>query len=202
MDTSNTFWDQRYDREDYLFGTSPAAFLTGNPGHLPGKGSALCVADGEGRNSVWLAGRGLNVTAFDQSQVALGKARELAVRKSVQVDFKAGDVGTWDWDQTFDAVIAVFVQFVDPAARPAFFDDLKRAVRPGGVLYLHGYTPEQLGYGTGGPPCAENMYTEAMLQEAFGDWELLRLAAYEAILDEGNGHSGRSALIDLIARRP
>ncbi len=82
------------------------------------------------------------------------------------------------------------------------FDGMKRALKPGGLLLVEGYRPEQLAYRTGGPPIAENLYTENMLREAFCDMEILELAVYDAVIEEGTGHKGMSALIDLVARKP
>ncbi len=196
-------WEERYAHsEDYLFGRAPARFLRDNPGWLRPGQSALCVADGEGRNSVWLAGRGLRVSAFDLAPTAVARARALAREAGVEVQHRVSDWQGWDWGRRFDLVVAVFVQFAGPEERPAQFADLGRALRPGGVLMLHGYRPEQVELGTGGPPCAENMYTEDLLRDAFADWEIARLASYERDVREGRGHCGRSALIDLIARRP
>jgi hypothetical protein len=96
----------------------------------------------------------------------------------------------------------VFIQFAPPAFRGEIFAGMKRAVRPGGVILLHGYTPKQLEYRTGGPPVVEQLYTEELLRAAFADCELLRIEAYERELDEGEGHKGRSAIIDLIAQLP
>ena len=112
--------------------------------------SALCVADGEGRNSVWLASKGLNVAAFDFSPVAVAKAR---------------------------------------------------AVQPGGLLILEGYGPKQIEYATGGPKKLENLYTEELLRGSFAGLEILHLASHDAEVDEGAGHKGMSALVDLVARR-
>jgi hypothetical protein len=94
------------------------------------------------------------------------------------------------------------VQFMGPEARVRQFETLRPAVRPGGRLVLHGYTPEQVDYGTGGPPSRENMYTIELLNDAFNDWRILRLAAYEREVQEGRGHSGQSALIDMVAQKP
>ena len=194
-------WNARYATKDYLFGTAPAQVLPRNAGVLPGAGRALAVADGEGRNSVWLARRGLDVTAFDVAGNALAKARALARRQGVTVDFRQADADSFDWDaERFDLVAAIFVQFAGPPRRDAMFAGMIRALKPGGTLLLHGYTPKQLEYGTGGPPFVENLYTEELLREAFGGLTILRLESYEAELDEGAGHSGRSALIDLVAR--
>ena len=196
-------WEERYSAsEDYLFGTAPAQFLLENPGWLRPGLRALSVADGEGRNSVHLARQGLEVAAFDLSPTAVTRARALAERAGVAVAHHVCEWSGWDWSRRFDLVAAIFVQFTGPEARKAQFADLRRAVAPGGVLLLHGYTPEQIALGTGGPPFAENMYTVDLLREAFGDWQIQRLAAYEREVQEGRGHSGRSALIDLIVRRP
>ena len=99
-------------------------------------------------------------------------------------------------------VVAIFIQFAPPAERATIFAGMKRTLKPGGLLLLHGYRPEQVDYGTGGPPQREHMYTEALLREAFGDIEIVRLAAYDRVIEEGTGHAGMSALIDLVAKKP
>jgi SAM-dependent methyltransferase len=196
-------WETRYAGEDgYLFGTAPARFLTENPWITEGAQTALCVADGEGRNGVHLARMGLRVTSFDLSPTAVGRARALAAERGVALDAHVSTWQDWDWGQGFDLVVGIFIQFADPAFRARQFADLARAVRPGGRLALHGYTPEQVALGTGGPPDPAHMYTEAMLRDAFAEgWRVERLAAYEREVQEGRGHRGRSALIDLVARR-
>jgi SAM-dependent methyltransferase len=195
-------WDERYDREDFLFGKAPAAFLATHADVIPDGSRLLCVADGEGRNSVFLAGIGHEVTAFDASGVAIGKARKLAAEAGVTVDFNLSGIEDWDWSRQFDAVVGIFIQFAGPDLRAKLFDDMARAVRPGGLLILHGYAPRQIENGTGGPPQRENMYTEDMLASAFDGWEILRSTDYDAVIDEGPGHSGQSALVDFIARKP
>ena len=169
---------------------------------LPPGGSALCVADGEGRNSVWLAAQGLEVTAFDFSPVAVEKARRLAAARGVQVRYEVAGVYDWAWPQAaYDVVAAIFVQFADPPMREFMFGRMAGALKPGGLLLVEGYTPKQLEYRTGGPSRLENLYTEAMLREAFKDMQILELAEYEAQLGEGAGHAGRSAVVDLVARK-
>lgn len=195
-------WNERYAGDDYLFGTEPADFLTRAAPWLRAGDSALCIADGEGRNSVWLAGQGLRVTAFDPAPNAVAKARKLAAARGVSVEFHVTDLDGWDWSRSHDVVAGIFIQFVGPDERAALFERIKAAVTPGGLLLLHGYAPRQVDYGTGGPPYRENMYTEDMLRDAFAGWTVLRLADFDAEVDEGRGHSGRSALVDFIARKP
>ena len=196
-------WDKRYDTEDYVYGTDPSRFLKLNTEFLNAGDTVLAVADGEGRNSVFLAEQGLNVTAMDSSSIGLEKARRLAQERGVRVDFQLADLKGYDWDGAqYDVVAAIFIQFADPAFRAEIFDGMERALKPGGMLMLHGYTPKQIEYGTGGPPVPELLYTRDMLADRFSDWEVIRLEEYEAELQEGPGHSGRSALIDLIAKRP
>jgi cyclopropane fatty-acyl-phospholipid synthase-like methyltransferase len=196
-------WNSRYATDAYLFGTEPSGFLTAHAGLVPGGAKALCIADGEGRNSVWLAKQGCDVTGFDISPNALKKAQKLADASAVAPRFEISTVEDWDWDgPKFDLIVGIFIQFAPPAMRTRLFAGIQRALAPGGRLMLHGYTPQQVTYGTGGPPNPDSMYTEAMLQEAFSDLTILRLASYEQHLSEGNAHSGRSALIDLIADAP
>lgn len=197
-------WNERYAAASgYLFGTEPAAFLKQAAARLPEGARVLCVADGEGRNSVYLAGLGMKVTAMDSSDVALEKARALAMASKASVDFRLADIANWKWEPgRWDAVVAVFIQFADPALRARIFAGMVQTLAPGGLLLLHGYTPEQVALGTGGPGDPDHMYTPEMLREAFGALEIERLAAYRAEIHEGEGHSGPSALIDLIARKP
>ncbi|WP_322892042.1 MULTISPECIES: class I SAM-dependent methyltransferase [unclassified Yoonia] len=196
-------WEERYSAsDDYLFGTAPAAVLADNPWLALAGQSVLCVADGEGRNSVHLAQSGMEVTAFDLSPTAVGRTKALADSAGVAVQAHVAGWGDWDWSQQFDMVAAIFIQFADPTLRARQFADMTRALRPGGRLLLHGYRPEQVGRGTGGPPHVENMYTESLLRDAFAGWHVERCASYERDQQAGSGHVGPAALIDFIARRP
>ena len=180
-------WNQRFSAPDYIFGTAPNEFLAAQAGRLRPGQRALCIADGEGRNSVWLAERGLEVVAFDVSPVGVEKARRLAAQRGVTA--------------AFDAIAAIFVQFADPPMRGFMFERIARALKPGGLLIMQGYTPRQVEYKTGGPPRAENMYTPELLRAAFASLEILELREHERELAEGSQHLGRSALIDLVARK-
>jgi SAM-dependent methyltransferase len=199
------FWSARYRDagEEYLFGTAPNKFLASQAGNFGDGMRVLSVADGEGRNAVWLAEQGCQVTATEISPVALEKAAKLARGRSVTVDFIEADILNWDWPQEdFDAVVGIFIQFATPAERPRQLAGMKQAVKSGGLLFLQGYTPKQLEYKTGGPSAVENLYTAEMLREIFADWEIVLLHEHEDTIEEGSAHIGRSALIDLVARKP
>lgn len=196
-------WNDRYSEAGYLFGTEPAQFLKEHASYLRAGDTALAVADGEGRNSVFMAESGLNVTAMDASHIAIEKAKALAMARKVAVDFIEADIAHWNWSENqYDMVVAVFIQFTGPKRRDDIFNGMIKTVKPGGLIMLHGYTPEQVALGTGGPSQIENMYTVDILQNAFADFEMLELKAYAQHLDEGKGHSGQSALIDMVARKP
>jgi len=196
-------WNERFSKPGYLFGTDPAQFMLNHESYFKPGLSALAVADGEGRNSTYMAGRGVAVTAMDSSDVGIEKARALALAQGVEVDFQLADITHWDWRaKAYDLVVGVFIQFVGPEARAALFHGLRQAVKPGGYILLHGYTPKQLDYGTGGPGRLENLYTEDMLRQAFDGFEIVELVSYERELDEGAGHAGMSALVDMVVRKP
>jgi SAM-dependent methyltransferase len=195
-------WDERYAGADYFFGTEPNEFLVSQRHLLRPGMNCLAVADGEGRNSVWLAQQGLHVLSVDASGVALRKAKKLAVQRGVHVDFEQADLSVWHWGEArFDLVVAIFIQFAPPALRQQIFGGIKRCLKLEGLLLLQGYTPRQLEYKTGGPPLAENMYTEDLLRGAFRDMEIMHLREHDDHISEGRGHSGMSALIDLVARK-
>jgi 2-polyprenyl-3-methyl-5-hydroxy-6-metoxy-1,4-benzoquinol methylase len=195
-------WNERFGASAYIFGKAPNAFLASKKSLLKPGQRALCVADGEGRNSVWLAEQGLEVTAFDISPVGVEKARRLAAERGVSVRYEVASVYEWRWPEAqFDVVAAIFVQFAEPSMRSFMFERMARALKPGGLAMLEGYTPKQLEYRTGGPSHVENLYTAAMLHEAFSALEILELRQYDAVLSEGTRHAGPSALIDLVARK-
>ena len=197
------FWDERFRAEDYVFGTQPNAFLAEQVGRLEDNSEVLAVADGEGRNSVFLASHGHRVTAIDISQAAIDKAERLAQRQGVDVRYLKADLVHYDWSaRQYNAIVSIFIQFAGPAERQHLFAGFERALKPGGLLIMQGYRPEQLDYGTGGPPHAENMYTEPMLREAFDGWKIELLRIEDREIEEGFGHRGMSALIDLVARSP
>lgn len=196
-------WEGRYAKSGYEFGTAPNEFLESCKPLLPKSGRALSVADGESRNGVWLAEQGLTVTAIDFSPTAQKKARALAAERKVSLDIIQTDVHAWYYPEAaFDVVVEIFAQFSTPAERAVKWAGMRRALKPGGLLILQGYTPKQLDYATGGPKQIEQLYTRALLQGTFGDFHDVKFTEEERVLHEGDAHSGMSAVIGLTGRKP
>jgi len=195
-------WEKRFSVPDYVFGTEPNAFLKSQAAVLPKSGAALAVADGEGRNGVWLAERGLDVLSIDWSPTALGKAQALAARRGVALRTEQVDLVRWQWPVTqFELVAAIFIQFLTPDERHQVFIGMRDALKPGGLLLIEGYRPEQLNYKTGGPSQVENLYTRALLEAEFAGLSELRISEHDSMTSEGTGHVGMAALIDLVGRK-
>lgn len=195
-------WNARFQGDAYLFGTEPNLYLRRQAHHWKPGDRVLCVADGEGRNSVWLARQEFLVDAFDLSDVGVRKAETLAKIANVAVNMTVEDCDSRTWiDNRYDGIAAIFIQFADPPMRRRLFQNMLRSLKPGGVLVLQGYTPKQLEYKTGGPPFLDHLYTAAMLQEAFASMDILDLVEYEDDMAEGTQHHGRSALVGMVARK-
>ena len=195
-------WESRFAAPEYLFGTAPNAFLKSQAHRLEPGQKALALADGEGRNGVWLAELGLDVLSLDFSANALRKARALAALRRVDLRFQQVDLATWPWPTAeFDVIVAIFIQFADPPFRQRIFGGIKTALKPGGLLLMQGYRPEQLNYRTGGPSQVENLYTTALLEDSFSDFASVEINEHDSMVDEGGGHAGMSALIDFVGRK-
>ncbi len=195
-------WESRYGVPDFIFGKEPNHFLMSCRNLLPGSGKALAIADGEGRNGVWLAEQGLDVVALDFSEAAQIKAALLAKERGVEITLVRAEVLTWDYPaNAFDVVIDIFTQFSSPEERAIKWQRLHRTLKPGGLVILQGYSPRQLQYGTGGPKKIENLYTRGILENAFRSFQDVTIIEEERDMHEGTAHSGMSAVIGLTARK-
>ncbi len=195
-------WQQRFSGSDYIFGTEPNAFLRAHAADLPSKGRALAIADGEGRNGVFLAQHGLDVVSVDFSPVAQEKARKLAMQRGVSLQLELADIRHWMWlPDAFDVVVGIFFQFATPAERHVIFEGIKTTLKKGGLLLLLGYAPKQLEYKTGGPSDPSRLYTRDILEAAFRELASISIKEYDCVLGEGTAHAGPSALIELVGRK-
>lgn len=196
-----SFWDNRYAGDDFVFGTAPNDFLRLCADRIPA-GPALCLGEGEGRNAAFLAGCGHAVTAVDQSATGLAKARRLAAHRGLTLDTVVVDLhdyaippGAWA------AIVSIFLH-LPPRLRARVYAQVATGLQPGGVLILEAYTPAQLAFGTGGPKEVELLPTLAGLREELPRLDFLLAHECERDVLEGTGHTGRSAVVQVLARRP
>ena len=194
-------WDDRYADSDYLFGTAPNDFLKSVTNRLTPNSQILCLADGEGRNGVYLATLGHKVTAIDQSRVGLEKAKKLAEQKQVSIETIEADLAEYDLGvESWDCIVSIFFH-IPSAVRAHIYPRIITALKPGGILILESYTPEQLNHGTGGPPNADLMLTKEELAQNFSEMNLEHLQELEREVIEGAGHTGLASVVQLLALR-
>jgi SAM-dependent methyltransferase len=198
--SAEVMWNDRYRTEDFVYGTEPNGFLHEHLSDIP-LGDVLCLADGEGRNSVFLAGEGRRVTAVDLSAVGVTKARQLARVRGVDVTYVVANLRDYDLGvEAWDAVVSIFAHM--PAKiRTGLHARIVDALRPGGVFVLEAYRPDQIWRGTGGPTLPEMMMTVEELSRDLArlDIELAREINRE--IREGRGHQGIGAVVQLIGRK-
>ena len=194
-------WDQRYAEAGFAYGREPNDFLAAEAHRLAPGSRVLSLAEGEGRNAVWLAERGHQVLGVDSSRVGLGKARGLAEERGVRIETLCADLADFRMSpNSFDALVLVFCHMPPPMREKVHAEGVA-ALRPGGWLLLEAYRPEQLELRTGGPPRAELMFTLPMLQQDFAELEVVRAEEVERDIVEGRLHRGRSATVQVVARK-
>lgn len=194
-------WDEKYSAEDYIYGKEPNRFLEDHAAELP-PGEVLSLAEGEGRNAVYLAGLGFRVTAVDHSRVGMAKAQRLAAEKGVEIETICADLADFELGEArWDAIVSIFGH-LPPEVRRQVYPRIPAALKPGGILLLEAYTPDQMGRGTGGPRSVDLLVTAEMLREELAGLEFLRLEELEREVIEGRGHTGLSAVVQLVGRKP
>ncbi|RPI66856.1 MAG: class I SAM-dependent methyltransferase [Ignavibacteriae bacterium] len=200
MATTNP-WDERYASDAFFYGIEPNDFLATSAHHLVSGGKVLCLAEGEGRNAVWLARQGYDVTGVDGSSVGLEKAQALAREHGVSITTITADLAEFDMgEQQWDAIVSIWCH-LPPGLRQDVHSRAMRALKPGGVLILESYRPKQLEYKTGGPPVAEMMMTEDTLRKELCLLDFVHLVETDREIHEGPGHNGLSAVVQCIAKR-
>lgn len=201
MTSQRTPWDERYDTADFAYGREPNAFLAGKSGMIP-PGDVLCLAEGEGRNAVFLAKQGHRVVAVDSSAVGLAKAARLAEDNGVRIETVTADLAGYAIEPgRWDAIVSIFCH-VPPQVRRALHRQVAEGLRPGGLFILEAYTPAQLALRTGGPPAEELMMTLAGLREELMGLEFVEGREIERDVVEGRLHTGRGAVVQVVARKP
>ncbi len=200
------FWNERYRGEGFAFGTEPNAFLASQTQYLKPGLRALVPGDGEGRNGVWLAQQGLIVDTADVSPIGVAKARELARARGVEINAEIADLLTWEWPAgRYDVVAALFLHFFD-MDRPSMHRRMLDALKPGGILILEAFRPEQIEFQkthrSGGPKTADMLYSKAKLASDFSGASISLLEEATVELNEGNRHKGAAAVVRAIIQKP
>lgn len=195
-------WDERYAGGGFQFGDAPNDYLVAQARRFRPGMSALAVGDGEGRNGVWLARQGLEVTSLDWSGVGMAKAKELAAAKGVAVTTVVADAASWDWPAArFDLVAWIYLH-LPPADRALAAAGCRRALKPGGLLVLEGFSPAQQGRRSGGPKMPELLWTREIVEREFPGLEVLELTEGAVRLDEGPRHQGLAEVVRCVLRQP
>ena len=191
-------WDERYSPDEYVYGKDPNQFLEENYNAIP-KGKVLSLAEGEGRNAVFLAKQGYSVTAVDASQVGLSKAKKLAEENGVEIEFVRGDLFDFDLGENkWDGIVSIFFH-LPSALRKELHKKVVAGLKPKGVFLLEAYTPDQLKYGTGGGNSADIMTSKDSLILELNDLKFTHLIELERNVVEGIYHTGLAAVVQAIA---
>lgn len=194
---SKSMWDEEYKTDEYMYGKQPNDFLKENHSLIP-KGKVLMLAEGEGRNAVFLATLGYQVTAVDISSIGLEKAKKLAAENNVEVETICEDLQTFDLgNEQWEGIVSIACH-LPPELRKDLYKRVELALKPSGVFFMEGYTPEQLNYKSGGPPLAEMMTSKEMLIEELPNITFSHLQELEREVIEGVNHFGLAAVVQAI----
>lgn len=194
-------WDERYADEEYVYGTEPNDFLKDHVDRLPG-GKVLSLCEGEGRNAVFLASKGYEVTGVDSSSVGLAKAHRLAEKQGVHISTQLADMGDFHIEpESWNGMVSIFCH-IPAGMRAVLHRQIVAGLKPGGVLILEAYTPAQIALGTGGPKMPELTMTADQLRQELDGLEFEIIEELERDVVEGKFHSGRGAVVQVVARKP
>jgi hypothetical protein len=193
-------WEKRYDVDHFVFGVEPSDFLRDNVSMIP-IGDVLCLAEGEGRNAVFLAGTGRRVSSVDLTEISVTKTLRLAAERGVEVDARVGDLSTHDLGrERWNSVVSIFAH-MPPIICAGLHHQVVEAMRPDGIFLLEAYTPDQIGRGTGGPQSVEMTMSLIDLEEELAPLEFLHAVETERVVTEGPGYSGIASVVQVIARK-
>lgn len=194
-------WNERYGADDYFYGTEPNGFLRETASSLP-RGRALCLAEGEGRNAVWLAEQGFTVHSVDISQAGVDKTLRLAASRHVTVHAQVGDLADWVIEpESWDLIVSIFAH-TPSALRRRIHRAVVAGLAPGGTFLLEAYTPDQIPLGTGGPKDPDMMPTASLLRDELAGLRLDVCRETTREIVEGTGHTGMAAVVQVVATKP
>ena len=197
-------WNERYSETEYIFGTEPNDFLKENFQKIPAGGKVLCLAEGEGRNAVFLAEQGYQVTAMDMSEVGLNKALKLAQDRGVQITTQVADLADYDFGEwQWDSIVSIWAHLPE-AVRQHVHAQIVPALKPNGMFILEAYTEQQLTMdAVGGPPATqrERFGSLAVLRSELAELEEITGTEKQRMISEGKRHQGLSAVVQFLAKK-
>lgn len=193
-------WDKRFDSNDFVYGKKPNVFLEVKASLLP-HGNTLCLAEGEGRNAIFLAKQGYDVTAWDYSQIGLDKCLLLAQEEDVKVSTDLVDITKVEWEEKFwTNVVCIFGHFPS-TSRKEILQGIRTCIKPGGMFLTEVYSTHQLKYDTGGPKDRDMLYQINEFLTTFSDWNIIHLFMGEVDRHEGQLHNGISHVIQFLGQK-
>lgn len=196
------FWNPRFAGEQYAYGSAPNDFLKAQAGRLAAGSRVLSLGEGEGRNAIHLASLGHDVTAVDAAHTGLIKLLQRAARESLTVTATLADLADYAIPPAhWHAIVSIFCH-LPPALRRTVLRDCVRGLAPGGLFILEGYTPRQLGFGTGGPKDVALLLEPDAIRAELDGLELLHFAEVQREVVEGSLHTGMAAVLQVVARKP
>lgn len=195
-------WNTRFQADNYVYGMEPNVFLTEIQKKLKLSGDALSIAEGEGRNAVFLAKQGMNVTAWDYAESGLSKTKKLAKDLDVEVQTELVDLNDAIWEKNkWDELICIFGHFpVD--LRQKILRGVKETVKPGGYYITEVYSLHQIPYKSGGPKELEFLYRPEEFLQTFADWRIVHFFMGEVVRHEGELHNGLAHVIQFVGQKP
>ncbi len=195
-------WNTRFQSENYVYGKNPNVFLEEVQKKLQLTGEALAIAEGEGRNAVFLAEQGMNVTAWDYAESGLTKTKKLGEERGVNVHTELVDLNeaTWNKDM-WDEIICIFGHFPKELRKKTLLG-VKDAIKPGGYFITEVYSHRQIPYNSGGPRDLELLYSPEEFLQTFADWRIVHFFMGEVVRHEGELHNGLAHVIQFVGQKP
>jgi SAM-dependent methyltransferase len=195
-------WNSRFQAENYVYGKEPNLFISEVQKKLKLSGDVLTIAEGEGRNAVFLAEHGMNVTAWDYAESGLAKTKKLAEERNVDVQTKLIDLNEAVWEKNkWDELVCIFGHF-PKELRQKTLQGVKEAVKPGGYFITEVYSRYQIPYNSGGPRELDFLYTPEEFLQIFADWRIVHFFMGEVVRHEGELHNGLAHVIQFVGQKP
>lgn len=193
---NNEFWNTHYGENEYAYGTEPNDFLKEQT--FPSNGKILCLAEGEGRNSVYLAKQGYDVTGVDFSVAGIEKINRLAAENKVHINTICADLANYQLEENaWDGIVLIFAHLPE-SVRKAVHSQVYKALKPGGKLVLEAYRLAQLEYQTGGPKSLDLLYSKELLTTDFNLFQQLSVEEKTRDVHEGKYHFGTAAVVQVV----